>query len=475
MNTGFAVEWTQDRVDNGKPAITPTGEIIETGGQGWAKDAITAGDDVCAANQSLRMQNPDLVAEIFDSPFVDSSDNTDGLSPRLFVGKINVPTFIAGAWQDEQTGGRFPTMLDRFTGTDKFYVSLMNGLHTESIGPANFPRWVEFLDLYVANRAPTLDTARVIAPILASGIFGTGELALPADRFAGMAYEDALAAFEAEPSIRVLFEEGAADGTAARTPLPRFVEEFESWPIPSLEATEWFFGNDGSLGDTAAETASQTEYLALPDGIPATFLAEESAGNSGDIWKLDVQWDWQQNAPGTAANFITKPLSETVTMAGSGSADLWVQSSVGDTDLEVTISEVRPDGQEMYVQSGWLRASHRALDVAESSALQPAHTHRAGDVEQLPDGEFAPVRVEIFPFAHVFRAGSQIRISVDAPGNNRPVWIFDTISGGEQVTIGLGGAVASKVVLPVVPGINPPAAYPECGSLRGQPCRAFPG
>ncbi len=475
LNTGFAVEWTQDRVDNGKPAITPTGEIIATGGQGWAKDAITAGDDVCAANQSLRMQNPDLVAEIFDSPFVDSSDNTDGLSPRLFVGKINVPTFIAGAWQDEQTGGRFPTMLDRVAGTDKFYVSLMNGLHTESIGPANFPRWVEFLDLYVANRTPTLDTARVIAPILASGIFGTGELALPADRFAGMAYEDALAAFEAEPSVRVLFEEGAADGTAARTPLPRFVEEFESWPIPSLEATEWFFGNDGSLGDTAAETASQTEYLALPDGIPATFLAEESAGNSGDIWKLDVQWDWQQNAPGTAANFITKPLSETVTMAGSGSADLWVQSSVGDTDLEVTISEVRPDGQEMYVQSGWLRASHRALDVAESSALQPAHTHRAGDVEQLPDGEFAPVRVEIFPFAHVFRAGSQIRISVDAPGNNRPVWIFDTISGGEQVTIGLGGAVASKVVLPVVPGINPPAAYPECGSLRGQPCRAFPG
>ena len=475
LNTGFAVKWTQDRVDNGKPAITPTGEIIETGGQGWAKDAITAGDDVCAANQSLRMQNPELVAEIFDSPFVDSSDNTDGLSPRLFVGKINVPTFIAGAWQDEQTGGRFPTMLDRFTGTNKFYVSLMNGLHTESIGPANFPRWVEFLDLYVAKRTPTLDTARVIAPILASGIFGTGELALPADRFAGMAYGDALAAFEAEPSVRVLFEEGAADGTAARTPLPRFVEEFESWPIPSLEATEWFFGNDGSLGDTAAETASQTEYLALPDGIPATFLAEESAGNSGDIWKLDVQWDWQQNAPGTAANFITKPLSETVTMAGSGSADLWVQSSVGDTDLEVTISEVRPDGQEMYVQSGWLRASHRALDVAESSALQPAHTHRSGDVEQLPDGEFAPVRVEIFPFAHVFRAGSQIRISVDAPGNNRPVWIFDTISGGEQVTIGLGGAVASKVVLPVVPGINPPAAYPECGSLRGQPCRAFPG
>ncbi|MFM9053726.1 MAG: CocE/NonD family hydrolase C-terminal non-catalytic domain-containing protein, partial [Solirubrobacterales bacterium] len=30
--------------------------------------------------------------------------------------------------------------------------------------------------------------------------------------------------------------------------------------------------------------------------------------------------------------------------------------------LQVTITEVRPDGKETLVQSGWLRASHRKLD-----------------------------------------------------------------------------------------------------------------
>ena len=68
--------------------------------------------------------------------------------------------------------------------------------------------------------------------------------------------------------------------------------------------------------------------------------------------------------------------------------------------------------------------------------------------------------MEIFPFAHVFRAGSQIRLMVDAPGGNRAVWEFETISDGEQVQIGLGPRLPSQVVLPVVPGIDPPCGLP---------------
>ena len=462
LNTGFAVDWTQQRIGQARPE-----------GQGWESDQIADGDDECANNQRMRLQNPDLLQEIADYPFYDPAIG-DEISPRLFVDQINVPTLIAGAWQDEQTGGRFPTMLDQFTGTDHLYASLLNGLHIDSIGPGVFPRLVEFLDLYVAERTPTLGAARVVAPLLAGALYGIDGLELPPDRFEGLTHAEALAIFEAEQPIQILFEEGAAEGQVPRSPIPRFVRSFDSWPIPDLAPTRWYLGPEESLTPEPGSTADTVEYLALPDGIPPTFYE----GNSSDLWRTDVVWDWQEPAPGTAATFMSEPLSETIVMAGSGSADLWVNSNLGDTDLEVTISEVRPDGLEMYVQSGWLRASHRALDESSTSDLRPVQTHLEDDAQPLPDGESendpALARVEIFPFAHVFREGSQIRISVDSPGGNRAIWVFDTINNGERVSIGLGGEFASSVVLPVVPGIDVPAEYPECGALRGQPCRTAP-
>lgn len=471
LNTGFAVEWAQDRVDEARAE-----------GQRWAARRIADGDEACAANQNLRLQNPDLVAEIAATPYWSDSLGPD-LAPRLFVDRIEVPVFLAGAWQDEQTGGQFATMLDRFTGTPHLYATLVNGLHTESLSPSVFDRFVEFLDLYVAERVPSLAAARAVAPILASGLFFTTDVALPSeDRFAGMTYEQALAAFEAEPAVRVLFEQGAAEGYPARAPMAAFQAEFDAWPVPSA-TTRWYLG-DGALTaePPAADAPASTDYLALPDATPPTFFS----GGSDSIWSVYADYDWQQGAPGTYAGFVTAPLAEDTTIVGSGSADLWIEANgvaggpVDDTDLEVTISEVRPgpDGApvEVYVQSGWLRASHRALDDEASTELLPVHTDREADAAPLPAGEPTLVRVELFPFAHVFRAGSQIRVTIDAPGGNRAVWEFATISGGERVTLWHDADHPSSIVLPVVDLAELDVAipdYPAPDALRGQPSRAY--
>jgi predicted acyl esterase len=100
-------------------------------------------------------------------------------------------------------------------------------------------------------------------------------------------------------------------------------------------------------------------------------------------------------------------------------------------------------------------------------------THTEEDAEPLAAEAWNPVRVEILPFAHAFRAGSRIRVTVDAPGNNRAQWVFESLSDGETVEVGVGGHAASSVVLPVVTGVDVPPRYPSC-TLRGQPCRPAP-
>ncbi|HEX2782268.1 MAG TPA: CocE/NonD family hydrolase [Ilumatobacteraceae bacterium] len=457
LNTGFAVDWTKQRMEEAKPF-----------GQAWTKQRADGGDTTCADNQKLRLQNPDLVKEIDDNPFYPPTLG-DSLAPITFVDKIKVPVFIAGAWQDEQTGGHFPAMLDKFTNSPHVYVTLMNGLHTESLSPPVLGRYAEFLDFYVAKKVPDLSTLNSIAPLVGSAIWGVSSFAPFENRFFGMPYDQALAQFESEDSVRILFEQGGNDAFTPGTPEPNFVADFPAWPIPSATAKAWQLDGNGRLTDTALTAPGEDSYKADPSALPPTFYT----GSGSDIWKAGVQYDWRALPDGTGLGFVTDPFATPTVVAGAGSLDLWIKSTSADTDLEATISEVRPDGEEIYVQSGWLRASQRAL-ADSATELRPAHTNLQSDAADLPAGEFTAARLELFPFAHPFRAGSRLRLTIHAPGDNRPVWEFRTIDNGETVTIAHDADHPSQLVLPVVSGVDvPTAAPPACGSLRGEPCRSW--
>ena len=454
LNTGFAVSWTQERMNEAKPY-----------GQAWTKERADAGDTICADNQLLRLQNPDLTAEIDANQFY-TADIGDEINPSLFVPRIEVPVFMAGAWQDEQTGGHFPALIDDFTSTPHLYVTMVNGLHTESLSPSVFPRMAEFLSLYVAKKVPDLSALPLVAGPLGGGIFGTVAPIDSTNRFAGLDYADALATFESEDPFLVLFEQGAADDQPSASPVARWSASFDSWPVASADVTRFLLGDGGRLG-TDLTANGETSYVADPTAVPETFYE----GSSSGIWRADVAYEWVRNPEGSAAVFTSEPFTEDVVILGPGSADLWITSSAVDTDLEVTISEIRPDGSEVYVQSGWLRASHRALDDATSTDLTPVHTHLAADAEELTPGEVTALRVDIFPVAHPIRSGSRLRITIDAPGGNRGVWKFRTLSAGENVSIVHDADHPSAIVLPIVRGLAVPRGVPACGALRGQPCR----
>jgi uncharacterized protein len=194
-----------------------------------------------------------------------------------------------------------------------------------------------------------------------------------------------------------------------------------------------------------------------------------------DAWKAQPPYNWAPLAPGKGIGFATAPLARDVVIAGPASLDVHLKSSARDTDLQVTLSEVRPDGRETYVQNGWLRASHRRLDAGPSTVLDPFPTHLERDAAPLPKGRRALVRVPIWPVAHAFRAGSKIRVTLQAPGGDRSRWDFDTVdSGRTRNSVALGGKRASSLVLPVLAGATAQGTpLPAPTALRGQPSRAY--
>jgi predicted acyl esterase len=453
FNNGFALGWAKDRQADARPA-TRSGQ-----GQRWARERIKDGDETCRANQALRLQSGDVMQAIADNAYRRGAA-TDAFAPASFVHDIDVPVFLAGAWQDQETGSHFANMLGNFSPTIPMKVTLMNGVHQDSIGPAVLSQWIEFLDFYVAKRIPSVPAStRAIASAVLSRLFG-GRVTLGPDRFTVQPdYATALAAYEAEPRVRVLFDVGAGG-----SPMPAFSTTASAFPPPDTTPTTWYLGADATLRDTAPAGRGADRFTYDPSAFPRTM------GTNGT--DLDPKYAWKPVPAGKALGYVSEPLATDTVLAGTGSVDLWVRAK-HDVDLEVTISEVRPDGEETYVQSGWLRGSQRALDPAASTELLPVQTHAKADVKPLSASEAQLVRVPLYPFAHAFRAGSRIRIVVQPPGGNRPAWAFAALPGPKPVTVSRSAAQPSKVVLPVAAGVDVSTPLPACDTLRGQPCRPY--
>jgi len=467
LNTGFALSWARDRVHDARPASP-------TGGQAWALERIRAGDEVCERNQALHDQAVDLIAKTRANRFY-RPRIADPLAPIMFVDRIRVPTFLACQWTDEQTGGHCPALASRFTGTDRAWFTFTNGVHTDSLDPATFNRWFDFLELYVARRKPVLPAAAAAgAGAIYQAVLGVPDQTLPPDPIRDQPdFASALAAFEAQPRVRILFDNGAGSPMAG-APVAAFEQSFPSWPIPGTQARAWHVGPGGTLADAPPAADGEDRFTWNPKARPATSFTGNTAGGPGGLWTATPTYHWDPNPPGTAASWLSAPLAADTAVIGAGAVDLWIQASVPDVDLQVTVTEVRPDGNETFVQNGWLRSSQRALDRARSTELEPVLSLRRATAAPLPPGRFTKVTVPLYYQGHVYRAGSRLRVIVAAPGGDQPVWEFGETrpaSGTAEVRIAHGPGRPSRVLLPVVPSVSVPTPLPPCPGLRGQPCR----
>ena len=469
LNTGFAVPWAKERVADAKPATA-------TQGQSWAYKRIREGDKTCKANQALHGQAVDLLAKVKANSHY-RPKVADPLAPVTFVHKIDVPTFLACQWTDEQTGGHCPALANRFSGTRQKWFTFTNGTHTDSLDPETFNRWFDFLELYVAREAPAVHaaTVRAAAPFVYQEAMGVAGVTLPPDPIQSQpTYEAALAAFESLPPVRIMFDNGAG-GSAPGQPYPGFERSFARFPIPGVKARAWYLSTGGALRGAPPARAHADAFTWNARALPRTDFRGSTGSGTNGLWTATPTYRWKQSPAGRAVSYLTAPLTENTTVIGAGAVQLWVRSSAPSVDLQATISEVRPDGIETFVQNGWVRGDERKLDRRKSTRLEPVLSLRKSDVARFPRGRFVKVTIPLYYEGHVYRAGSRIRVTVAAPNGTQPIWAFAHTrpKGTAKVAIAYSKRMPSKLLLPVVPGVEVPTALPPCPGLRGQPCRAY--
>ncbi len=433
LNTGFAVAWADERQHEALPAGPDAG-------QPYAYQRIQEGDTTCAANQVLHGEAADLGAKIAANAHYKPAV-ADPLDPVTFVKKIDVPVFMSCQWEDEQTGGHCPELARHFTGTNKKWFTFTNGAHVDSLDPATFNRWYDFLQLYVAKEAPIANAAlpRAAAPIVyqvAMGLPQTDLVTLPVDPIQLIpTYTGALAAFNQLPRGARAVRQRCRRGTARYGGRGRPVRRIRA---RLLEVADRAHGRAELVPRSprnACRYAARDRRLQLvhcePEGAAAHQSRTECRRRRAVGQRVAV-----------AVELAAAPVGHG-RLVRDGAAHVEHDGDrcrSGPAVGEVVGPRRRPPGHD---QRG---ASRRKRDVrAErlasrserklatnsnnifkrpSTTLEPIPTFRAADAAPMPANKYVKVVVPLYYQGHAYRAGSRIRVTISAPGGSQPVWAF---------------------------------------------------
>ncbi|OHV75747.1 X-Pro dipeptidyl-peptidase [Ensifer sp. LCM 4579] len=386
---------------------------------------------------------PLFVDLIRQHPFKDEWSDTI-FPPPTALAKISVPTMIVAASQDEWGGAakEGPRLFMRYLANLKNKkLVLLNGAH--SSGSAH----------------------KGSAPVLAEHI-----------RFLDRWVKGVKNGIEDEPAVKVFWEVTEPGGDPKKA-VAGWTTTHETWPEPSVVRQPFYLTADAKLspdqpgsrpeeGSRAylypigtEQFGDSSPFAVAPSGLTGTFQSAKSS-----LLRMGL------------LNYRTAPLASDMALLGNPEVTLFLSIDQGDdADLELTLKDVDPDGNILFIQSGLQRASFRELDEALTNAEDVVPAFR--ESEKLKPGKIYEIRMSLLgAFAHVVRKGHSLELTVGAPG-----LLPDRVIGSLPVgvpsinRIYSSKACPSKILLPVLPGAVAQAPTPEYGSLRNQPYRKETG
>jgi hypothetical protein len=252
-----------------------------------------------------------------------------------------------------------------------------------------------------------------------------------------------------EPRVKLLVRKGG-HGNAEW----RFENE---WPIRRTRWTKLYLQPKRGSGEGPGALVRDAPRRGMAITYPAS--ATSRAGVASASWTSTALAG--SVAPSGVA-FETEPLSEATEVTGPIVLVVWVSSSTEDMDVFATLRNIAQDGSDVFelgqqgqpipVAKGWLRASHRQLDPAQSLPSRPFHAHAQRD--WLAPGEAVRLDLEIWPTSIVFAKGHRIRLDIeprDGIGSAPYTHYHADYNSGAQNTVHAGGRRASHLLLPVIP------------------------
>ena len=205
--------------------------------------------------------------------------------------------------------------------------------------------------------------------------------------------------------------------------------EEQEWPLARTSFTPYYFTPNGL---TPAQPSEQTELTYEHDPTrPVPSRGGAMLGPRAGPRQQDLK-----SRPDVLV-FVTEPFKEELELTGPIRAVLYVKTSAPNTDFVVTLMDVHPNGSAFKISEGILRRPYK-----------------------VPSKEPVRIEIELWPTSIVL--GKNHRLRVHFSSSSYPRFDVNPNTGGKiatetktivaKQTLLLGGATASHIVLPVIPG-----------------------
>jgi predicted acyl esterase len=203
--------------------------------------------------------------------------------------------------------------------------------------------------------------------------------------------------------------------------------------------------------------AGETWPLETTQWTDFYFQSLEQLGVEPDYWNEEpdafVQQPLYVTEKRNRVTYVSPPLPYDLQVTGPPRITFYADIDQDDACWRVEVREA--DSDAIYpLASGWLKASHRALDDPRTTAWEIAHDHTK-EVAIVP-GEVNEYVVQLRPMSHLFRAGKQIKVEIsciDVPTDPETYDVMWHVCKSRTCThkIYRDGRYPSKASLPVIP------------------------